>query len=199
LTRLGRHYDVDIDELVGALQAQIGRALTSSERTRLVRHFGDVLESADAQAMRPPSLERRIGPARYIAVGDLGAAALALFLGPVTHLLGAGATVASLRRFLKLDREWRIRVVSIYVRLSGNEARVFEEVHNLATGIGVADYDALREGDYARAFGRTAPTLSEVVKGLQGELDADAVAAVILGLGRRGILRSDGDRVWIRY
>lgn len=82
-----------------------------------------------------------------------------------------------------------------------DELLVFETLYRMSNRFDVANYVAYEQEDWDRAFDYLPPpTLDEIVKELEGQLDAKSVHQALLRLEARDIVgRTDEDRWRIRF
>ncbi len=191
---------LDVDELLAVVgPAPAGRD-DAAERELVESHLRSVLAASSAASTADwIGVERRIGDGRWLAVGDLGGLGLAIVLGPLLHLVAAGPAVRSMRRLLRFDSGWRPRVITLYARLEGLDRDVFEAVHDLQNRWLIVNFDALADRNYEHAFGQVAPTAHDLIAAVAPRGDPEATAAALQRLTYRGILKSDGERYWIRF
>jgi hypothetical protein len=190
---------IELDALLEIVRSETSSPLDPDDLSLAEGHLRDVLGDSEARATPMPGLGRRIGEGRYLAVGALGALGLSIILGPVLHVLAAGTALGSARRLLRWDRSWRPQVIAIYARLEGVQRDVFEAIHEAQNEWIVVNYDALEEGQYSNAYGRVAPTATDVAMRLTGRASEVDVREALAVLARRGILDTDGSGYWIRF
>jgi hypothetical protein len=191
---------LDLEALVEVLHRESKAGLDANDLELAEAQLRDVLRaSAMVKVPVQPRERRRIGKGRYLAVGALGRVGLSIVLGPVLHVVAAGSALSSVRQLLKVDRDWRPRVVAIYARLDGLDRNVFEAIHEAQNEWIITNYDAIAQRQYSQAFGQVAPTASDVVARLSANPSEARVRSVLANLVSRGILDTDGLRYWIRF
>jgi hypothetical protein len=87
------------------------------------------------------------------------------------------------------------RLLHAYVQLEGVDCDVFEAVHRLGLRHAVVNYDALRDGDWERAYGLNPPTSEEVMTNVKA--DPGSVRESLAALAKRDIIKRRGDGRWI--
>ncbi|MEB2526672.1 hypothetical protein [Kocuria rosea] len=144
------------------------------------------------------AMKKRIGEGEFVALGLIGTVSLSLIAGFLAHPAAFVLPAWKLKRLLYWDRDWRPHLLTLYARLKGNEAIVFEAVHDISTRAVIVNYDALEARDFENAYGTEAPTISEIEAKVAGITSSD-LPKVLLKLHSRGILKSDGTRYWIAF
>jgi hypothetical protein len=198
----GAGLELQLDQLIGVLQRAAG-VLGDDDELVAREHLSTVLARAEAD-VAPPTLERRIGGGRFLAVGSLSRLGLGVVLGPLLHAVGTGVAISSAIKLLRFDAQLRPRVLALYARLEGVDRQIFEAVHEIQSQYVVVNFDALGSDRPATAFGRRSATLREIVQLIEsGEYPeipgAVAIADAAGRLVARGILRTDGATFAIRF
>jgi hypothetical protein len=188
-----------LDELLEVVQKASLGGLSPQDVELAEVQLRDTLLASALAAAPAGRARRRVGEGKYLAVGAIGRLGLSVVLGPVLHLVAAGTALSSVRRLLKVDRDWRPRVVALYVCLDGLDRDVFEAIHAAQNEWLIVNYDAIAIDRYSEAFGRVAPTAAEVTSRLIPRADEAAVGRTLADLVSRGILDSDGSQYWIRF
>ena len=199
LVGAGKGLQLDVPALLKVLVAEPGASMSADDTEVATKHLRTVLAGSVANNPRPERRAARVGEGRYVAVGALSRLGVMVILGPVLHVVAAGAALSGARRLLEFDRNWRPRVVTLYAQLEGREREVFEVVHAAQNAWVVVNYDAEAQGRFNDMYGRVAPTPVDVATGCGGSMSESDVRDVLAELHRRRILDSDGGRYWIRF
>jgi hypothetical protein len=190
---------LEIPALLEVLAQEPNASLSSDDIEVATEHLRKILAESVADNPRPERRAARIGEGRYVAVGALSRLGVTVILGPVLHVVAAGAALSSARSLLEFDRKWRPRVVTLYARLDGREREVFEVVHAAQNAWVIVNYDAEAQSRFNEVYGHVAPTPGEIASGCMGRMSESEVRDVLAELHRRRILDSDGTRYWIRF
>lgn len=190
----GAPQPLDLAAAVTEIQSRRNREVAEQVPDWLIEaHLRSVLDPTTTTG-----LTKRIGKGKFFAVGLVGGAFLSVLGGFLMHPAAFLLPLWKLKRLLYFDREWRPRLLTVYVQLDGDDALVFEAIHDLGTRAVILNYDALEARDFENAYGTDAPTLGEIQEQVD-RLSAEEVGAIALNLLSRGILRTDGERFWIAF
>lgn len=188
--------DDGVDELIEYIAASQSESLGFAMNHWIIEAQLEEIE-AGLSSDGDVALQRRIGEGRFLAIGAIATVSLSIAVGIMIHPTAFAAAAWKFRRLLYFDRNWRPKVIALFVQLVGVERDVFEAVHWLSLEAIVTNYERYEAEDFVKGMGTEAPVFAQIAAKL--EYPDESIATALSKLVRTEVLRSDGSRYWIAF